>query len=541
MLQQLAGLYLPELPNAEIQDTILAIYDRIEAEADSMGNVGLRELTKLNKLNVLFNCRLYDELIERAPAVLTSIAKNEQWKYYYQAANIVVEAYSRKGDYEKALEAAQKFYEEAKEQNYRPGMGMTQLALGKIYFGQQRFADAEKCNRESIDLLEGETVYSNYLPTAYNRLTYSLVGQERYDEAVEVARATEVVNRRYEEASRSPQPSCWYNLWLTYIDIYRQTDRFAEAQTYINKVDSITRGSVKLYKERGHVLYGLGRYAEALEMLDKAIAASPQGMEAKTLKLMTFAQIREPQKTVELFTEVIAQMDSTRNEAFNAKLDEVRTQYEVDKYIAQRERNRLYFLSALGGCVLLALLLGMMFYYNRLVTRRNISLYKQIKEQDCLDEELARMREQLMQQDEKPSGPESAPSASGSEKGKVPSPDKQQRELVERLHAYLMQNDNLAKVELNREELVIVLNTNKNTLSNAVRDVTGKTLMEYIRAVQMDQARRLLDEHPEMTIESIAFSCGFTTPSTFYRLFRKQYSFTPTDYRKAKRQAEGER
>lgn len=338
-LQQLASLYLPELPDAEIQDTILAIYDRVEAEADSMGNVKVRELTKLNKLNVFFNSNLYDELIERAPWVLASIAENKQWKYYYQAANLVVEAHRRKGNLEKALEAAKKFYEEAKERNDRSGMGMAQLSLGKIYSSQQRFAEAEKCNRECIDLLEGETVYLNYLPTAYNRLTYSLVGQERYDEALEVARATESVNRRYEEASRSPQPSCWYNLWLTYIDIYRQNGSFADAQTYINKVDSITRGSVKLYKERGHVLYGLGRYTEALEMLDKAIAASPKGIEEKGLKLMTLAQMREPQKTVELFSEVIAQMDSTRNETFNAQLDEVRTQYEVDKYIAQRERN----------------------------------------------------------------------------------------------------------------------------------------------------------------------------------------------------------
>lgn len=537
-LQQLASLYLPELPDAEIQDTILAIYDRVEAEADSMGNVKVRELTKLNKLNVFFNSNLYDELIERAPWVLASIAENKQWKYYYQAANLVVEAHRRKGNLEKALEAAKKFYEEAKERNDRSGMGMAQLSLGKIYSSQQRFAEAEKCNRECIDLLEGETVYLNYLPTAYNRLTYSLVGQERYDEALEVARATETVNRRYEEASRSPQPSCWYNLWLTYIDIYRQNGSFADAQTYINKVDSITRGSVKLYKERGHVLYGLGRYTEALEMLDKAIAASPKGIEEKGLKLMTLAQMREPQKTVELFSEVIAQMDSTRNETFNAQLDEVRTQYEVDKYIAQRERNRLYFLFALGGCILLALLLGVTFYYNRLITRKNIGLYKRIKEQDRLEEELVQTRELLMRQNEKTVETELA---SGSEVDNMLSPDKQQRELVSQLYTYLIQNDNLVRVELNREELIVALNTNKNALSTAVKAVTGKTPMEYIRTIQLSEARRLLDGHPEMTVESIAFNCGFSTPSTFYRLFRKQYGFGPSDYRKAaKRQAEEE-
>jgi len=42
----------------------------------------------------------------------------------------------------------------------------------------------------------------------------------------------------------------------------------------------------------------------------------------------------------------------------------------------------------------------------------------------------------------------------------------------------------------------------------------------------------MLDSHPEFTIEAVAFSCGFNIPSTFYRLFRKQYGISPAEYRK---------
>lgn len=38
--------------------------------------------------------------------------------------------------------------------------------------------------------------------------------------------------------------------------------------------------------------------------------------------------------------------------------------------------------------------------------------------------------------------------------------------------------------------------------------------------------------HPELPLESIAYSCGFNIPSTFYRIFRKQYGISPTEYRK---------
>ena len=126
----------------------------------------------------------------------------------------------------------------------------------------------------------------------------------------------------------------------------------------MDKIDSITKGSVRRYKERGHILYGKKRYREAVEMLDSAIAASPKTLEPKALKLMALPQLKDSEKAVELFSEVVGELQVRHNTEYNAKLDEIRTQYEVDKYIAEKERNRNYFLFALGGCLLLVRLLG---------------------------------------------------------------------------------------------------------------------------------------------------------------------------------------
>lgn len=55
---------------------------------------------------------------------------------------------------------------------------------------------------------------------------------------------------------------------------------------------------------------------------------------------------------------------------------------------------------------------------------------------------------------------------------------------------------------------------------------------EYIRRVQLEEARRLLDKYPELTVEAVAFDCGFNALNTFYRLFRKHYGISPAQYRK---------
>ena len=272
-----------------------------------------------------------------------------------------------------------------------------------------------------------------------------------------------------------------------------------------------------MYKERGHILYGKKRYREAVEMLDSAIAASPKTLEPKALKLMALTQLKDSEKAVELFSEVVGELQARHNTEYNAKLDEIRTQYEVDKYIAEKERNRNYFLFALGGCLLLAGLLGVMSYYNRVVTRKNLGLYKRIKEQDRLEEELVRLRAQTK----------------GETEPGTPLPgDRQQRELVGRLREYLLTGDNLSNADVGRDEITTALGTNKNALTDAVRAVTGQTPMEYLRGMRLDEARRMLDSHPELTIEAVAFSCGFSIPSTFYRLFRRQYGISPAEYRK---------
>lgn len=523
--EKLVGIYRVDLDQGAL-DTMKTLFDAMEADARAEGDLKTQGVVVSNRISTYFNARLLDDVIAEAPACLEFLARNELWKDYYQLYGTLISSFRIKGEYDKALSEAEKLYGIAKEREDQGGMGMAMLAYSRIYSAQRRFAEAETCIRECIDLLQGETLYLNFLATAYNKLATDLIGQRRYDEAFQVARETEAVNRRYEQASKSPQPSAWYNLWLSYVDIYRQTAEFNEAQRYVDKIDSITRGSVKMYKERGHILYGKGRYREAIAMLDKAIESFPNSLENKGLKLMTLARMREAEKALELFSEVVYEQEARHNEAYNAKLDELRTQYEVDKYIAEKERNRNYFLFSLGGCMLLAILLGVAFYHNRVVTRKNIGLYNRIREQDRLEEELALAKAMA--------ATSSADNAAAEPEVELPG-DWQQRELVDRLHDYLLRDRNLIQAEVNRDKMVAALGTNKNNLTEAVKVVTGKTPMEYIRSMQLEEARHLLDKYPELTVEAVAFDCGFNAANTFYRLFRKQYGISPAEYRKIAR------
>ena len=514
--EKLSRLYRIEVREDGVIDTLLALYDTMDAEARKTGNIPRQGLIRCWRIQAFSDKQLYDEVIRQAPAALDFLSENGRWKNYYQLSTILVDAYRRTASYEKALEVANRVYDHAKAQDDRPGMGIALHDISQIYTAQRRFPEAEKCLRESIAMMQDETSYLNLLATASNHLVQNLIAQQRYDEAEQAARDTEEVNRRYEAAAKSPQTSAWINLYLSYLDLYRQTCEFDKAQTYLEKIDSITEGTLPLYRVRGHVLYGKKRYREALEMLDKQIAASPNDLDAKGLKLMTLIRMRESEEAGKLFYGVVGELEAQHNAEYNAKLDEIRTQYEVDKYVAEKQRNRNYFLFTLGICLFLVLLLGGVFYYNRIIAAKNRNLYRQIREQDRLADELLLLTR--------------AAASAGSE-AQLPG-TLQQRELVARLREYLLTGDNLSNTDIGRDEITLKLNTNKNALTEAVKAVTGKTPMEYMRFLRMDEARRILDAHPELTIDAVADSCGFSIPSTFYRLFRKQYGISPAEYRK---------
>ena len=267
-------------------------------------------------------------------------------------------------------------------------------------------------------------------------------------------------------------------------------------------------------------------------MADKAseeINGNPQQAASNMmLKLMILCAMRDADDIYELFQQTASLRDSIRGNEFNARLDELRTVYEVDKINAEKVRIRNNFLFASGGCILLAIVLGIWILYSRAIVLKNRGLYRQIKEQDFLKQELEAMKKQISKAVETGESGE----AGGGEAVKKTPGNLQQRKLVERLHEYLLLNKNYTNPDIERGDLVAELITNKTYLFDAVKAVTGKSLLEYINVFRLEEARRMFDNHSELNIEVISENCGFSSYLAFYRAFRDYYKMSPAAYRK---------
>lgn len=174
----------------------------------------------------------------------------------------------------------------------------------------------------------------------------------------------------------------------------------------------------------------------------------------------------------------------------------------------------MFILLFFADHILLALLIGGVICFNVAIIMKNRNLCRKIKRYSCGE------------------GKSTYVAGKGPEKSEAFVGNKRQRDLVVHLNHYLRDKKALYNINISSKILVSALGTNKNLLSDAVKAVTGKTLMKYIRFLQLEEARRMLKHHPEQTIETIIMECGFNSASTFYRLFHKHYGVSPAKYRR---------
>ncbi len=82
---------------------------------------------------------------------------------------------------------------------------------------------------------------------------------------------------------------------------------------------------------------------------------------------------------------------------------------------------------------------------------------------------------------------------------------------------------------LSVSQLAAMVNVTTRTLNRRFQASTAMRPIEYIQAVRIEQAKRLL-ESGAVTIKSLAFQVGYSDHASFSRLFKRATELTPKEY-----------
>jgi signal transduction histidine kinase/ligand-binding sensor domain-containing protein/DNA-binding response OmpR family regulator len=89
--------------------------------------------------------------------------------------------------------------------------------------------------------------------------------------------------------------------------------------------------------------------------------------------------------------------------------------------------------------------------------------------------------------------------------------------------------ENLTNSQLSVEDLSKHVGMSRSSLYNKILELTGKTPVEFIRAVKLDKAAVLL-EKSDMNVAQIAYSTGFSTPHYFTKSFKAKFEMLPSEF-----------
>lgn len=94
--------------------------------------------------------------------------------------------------------------------------------------------------------------------------------------------------------------------------------------------------------------------------------------------------------------------------------------------------------------------------------------------------------------------------------------------------------DNISKADFSVEDLSQELGISRAHLYKKIVALTGKSPLEFIRTIRLQQAAQLL-EKSQLTVAEIAYQVGFNNPKYFARYFKEQYHVLPSAYAAGKR------
>ena len=97
---------------------------------------------------------------------------------------------------------------------------------------------------------------------------------------------------------------------------------------------------------------------------------------------------------------------------------------------------------------------------------------------------------------------------------------------------------NAEKPYLNPEfrllDLRQVLPLNRTYLSQLINAEYGCNFYQFVTNYRIEEAKRLMREHPDMKFQEIAEQCGFSSPTVFSRIFSREVGMSPREWNASK-------
>jgi len=534
-----------------VQNTLFRIPERgrpllnqLEKEAIRQDNVYTQCFVKAKMVQFYYYQYDTDSIFIAADDGIEFARKHKVHQQLFYIYQLLMQRHSLQGEFAKAAKIGQELLNEAKNLNDYRGMALATAGMANVYNSMGITDEALKYYKESISLLNKckDPLDVLYLDL-YNMIMYEYHAKEDFENIIVYA---DTLQMKIDEIYTANKPANLldyrFSVECKRASAYLWENDTENAWRHIVKADSLYNLKVTPYHTYGLNTLKYNYYFERKEY-KKALAysgAAIKYIKDSDLKDMQFARhyaghahnllmLERYKEAATVYEEATQLMKENYDNDINMQINQLRIMYDLDKLELQAEKDKLQLniihnrlIVFIIATVLLLAIVTIVIHNMRRIRRKNIRLVQCIHEQDILEEELEKQREELdrlrlFQASQKVENPEYF----------------EEDRLITKLRKLLKDNHMFTDPSINRKRLAEMLGTNENYLRTIIKDKFGYTVNEYINDHRLNYAKKLLVlPVKEYTIEVIATECGFGTRSTLHRQFKAKYGLTPDEYRK---------
>ncbi len=85
--------------------------------------------------------------------------------------------------------------------------------------------------------------------------------------------------------------------------------------------------------------------------------------------------------------------------------------------------------------------------------------------------------------------------------------------------------------DISVDTLAGIVGVSTGRLSVLFKQAFGLSPAHAVRRYKLDHAKHLMDSRPEMKVKELTEQCGFSSPSYFVTAFKKEFGYSPTEYK----------
>ena len=429
----------------------------------------------------------------------------------------------------------------AKDNDNKAFEAMTLFTSGKWHHLNGQKARGYQFCEEALQMMKDSDYPSKHveLRSFYGELLKMYARDNRFDEAMRMSQLQEAEAQQAESGRiQKARERGLRQVYALRASMLAKAGRMSEADKAYNAWKQISGGNAIDDREIYDYLVLSHHYEEALSVITRyhdflythGDTISMRMLSVVNKEALLRVDMHNYEKASELGHRIEVLIDSIHKRRSS---EQMQTTYELlqEQFELHEKSKWLSYMTIILVAILLMVLLAL--YFLRVMHRRNRQLVQVLNGLDAY-------RRAVINGDA-PTSPEAVAALETVRSLQVPDnvpkggegePDDEDRRLYVEMDKQVTRDRLFLRPGLGREDLMRLVGVDKNRFGKMMSKYSdASNTSVYINMKRVEYGAKLLLEHPEYTIATVATESGMSNTVTFNRVFKETYNMRPSEYR----------